>query len=149
IESPADFGSTPAQVENYGQIVGILNARASRARIVVDERCNTLEDVRLFAEAKATHLVQIKTPDVGSIADSARAVLLCKENNVDAYVGGSCSETDLSARATVHISVATQADMMLAKPGMGIDEGLSIVGNEQNRLLAMLDRRRAQNLKAA
>ncbi|TJW99970.1 MAG: methylaspartate ammonia-lyase, partial [Mesorhizobium sp.] len=73
----------------------------------------------------------------------------CKENNVDAYVGGSCSETDLSARATVHISVATQADMMLAKPGMGIDEGLSIVGNEQNRLLAMLDRRRAQNLKAA
>ncbi|RUX42777.1 methylaspartate ammonia-lyase [Mesorhizobium sp. M7A.F.Ca.CA.002.09.1.1] len=149
IESPADFGSTPAQVENYGQIVGILNARASRARIVVDERCNTLEDVRLFAEAKATHLVQIKTPDVGSIADSARAVLLCKENNVDAYVGGSCSERDLSARATVHISVATQADMMLAKPGMGIDEGLSIVGNEQNRLLAMLDRRRAQNLKAA
>ncbi|MER9573966.1 methylaspartate ammonia-lyase [Mesorhizobium opportunistum] len=149
IESPADFGSTPAQVDNYAQIVSILDARASHARIVVDERCNTLEDVRLFAEAKATHLVQIKTPDVGSIADSARAVLLCKENNVGAYVGGSCSETDLSARATVHVSVATQADMMLAKPGMGVDEGLSIVGNEQNRLLAMLDRRRAQNLKAA
>lgn len=148
IESPADFGSTAAQVDNYAQIVSILDARASRARIVVDERCNTLEDVRLFAEAKATHLVQIKTPDVGSIADSARAVLLCKENNVGAYVGGSCSETDLSARATVHISVATQADMMLAKPGMGVDEGLSIVGNEQNRLLAMLDRRRAQNPKA-
>ncbi|MER9495110.1 methylaspartate ammonia-lyase [Mesorhizobium sp. M0320] len=149
IESPADFGSTPAQVDNYAQIVSILNARASRARVVVDERCNTLEDVRLFAEAKATHLVQIKTPDVGSIADSARAVLLCKENKVGAYVGGSCSETDFSARATVHISVATQADMMLAKPGMGVDEGLSIVGNEQNRLLAVLDRRRAQNLNAA
>lgn len=149
IESPADFGSTPAQVDNYAQIVSILDARGSRARIVVDERCNTLEDVRLFAEAKATHFVQIKTPDVGLIADSARAVLLCKENNVGAYVGGSCSETDLSARATVHISVATQADMMLAKPGMGVDEGLSIVGNEQNRLLATLERRRAQNLKAA
>ncbi|RWJ52695.1 methylaspartate ammonia-lyase [Mesorhizobium sp.] len=145
IESPADFGSTQAQIENYAEIVSILDNRGSRARIVVDERCNTLEDIRLFAEAKATHLVQIKTPDVGSIADTARAVLLCKANKVGAYVGGSCTETDLSAQASVHISVATQADMMLAKPGMGVDEAFSIVGNEQNRLLAILNRRRIQN----
>ncbi|RWD26512.1 MAG: methylaspartate ammonia-lyase [Mesorhizobium sp.] len=145
IESPADFGSTKAQIENYAKIVSILDDRGSNARIVVDERCNTLEDIRLFAEAKAAHLVQIKTPDVGSIADTARAVLLCKANKVGAYVGGSCTETDLSAQASVHISVATEADMMLAKPGMGVDEGFSIVGNEQNRLLAMLNRRRTQN----
>lgn len=145
IESPADFGSTQAQIENYAKIVAILDDRGSSARIVVDERCNTLEDIRLFAEAKAAHLIQIKTPDVGSLADTARAVLLCKENKVGAYVGGSCTETDLSAQTSVHISVATQADMMLAKPGMGVDEAFSIVGNEQNRLLAMLNRRRAQN----
>ncbi|MDX8469745.1 methylaspartate ammonia-lyase [Mesorhizobium sp. VK23B] len=144
IESPADFGSTQAQIENYAKIVSILDNRGSSARIVVDERCNTLADVRLFAEAKATHLVQIKTPDVGSIADTARAVLICKENGVGAYVGGSCTETDLSAQASVHISVATQADMMLAKPGMGVDEAYSIVGNEQNRLLAILNRRRVR-----
>ncbi|RWI86444.1 methylaspartate ammonia-lyase [Mesorhizobium sp.] len=145
IESPADFGSTQAQIENYARLVSILDDRGSSARIVVDERCNTLEDIRLFAEAKAAHLIQIKTPDVGSLADTARAVLLCKENKVGAYVGGSCTETDLSAQASVHISVATQADMMLAKPGMGVDEAFSIVGNEQNRLLAVLNRRRARN----
>ncbi|MDX8510034.1 methylaspartate ammonia-lyase [Mesorhizobium captivum] len=145
IESPADFGSTQAQIENYARIVSILDHRGSSARIVVDERCNTLEDIRLFAEAKAAHLVQIKTPDVGSIADTVRAVLLCKANKVGAYVGGSCTETELSAQASVHVSVATQADMMLAKPGMGVDEAFSIVGNEQNRLLAMLNRRRNQN----
>ncbi|MER9425493.1 methylaspartate ammonia-lyase [Mesorhizobium sp. M0317] len=145
IESPADFGSTQAQIENYAKIVSILDNRGSSARIVVDERCNTLEDIRLFAEAKAAHLVQIKTPDVGSIADTARAVLICKANKVGAYVGGSCTETDLSAQASVHVSVATQADMMLAKPGMGVDEAFSIVGNEQNRLLATLNRRRAQS----
>ncbi|MEI9401930.1 methylaspartate ammonia-lyase [Mesorhizobium argentiipisi] len=145
IESPADFGSTQAQIENYAKIVSILDTRGSSARIVVDERCNTLEEIRLFAEAKATHLVQIKTPDVGSIVDTVRAVLICKENNVGAYVGGSCTETDLSAQASVHVSVATQADMMLAKPGMGVDEGFSIAGNEQNRLLAMLNRRRIQS----
>ncbi|WP_027155866.1 methylaspartate ammonia-lyase [Mesorhizobium sp. WSM2561] len=145
IECPADFGSTQAQIDNYARIVSILNDRGSSARIVVDERCNTLEDIRLFAEAKAAHLIQIKTPDVGSIADTARAVLFCKENQVGAYVGGSCTETDLSAQASVHVSVATQADMMLAKPGMGVDEAFSIVGNEQSRLLAILNRRRAQN----
>ncbi|TIL34582.1 methylaspartate ammonia-lyase [Mesorhizobium sp.] len=144
VECPADFGSTQAQIDNYARIVSILDDRGSSARIVVDERCNTLEDIRLFAKAKAAHLVQIKTPDVGSIADTARAVLLCKENKVGAYVGGSCTETDLSAQASVHISVATQADMMLAKPGMGVDEAFSIVGNEQNRLLAMLNRRQGQ-----
>ncbi|TIR04617.1 MAG: methylaspartate ammonia-lyase [Mesorhizobium sp.] len=147
IECPADFGSTQAQIENYAKIVSILDDRESKARIVVDERCNTLEDIRVFAEAKAAHLVQIKTPDVGSIADTARAVLICKENKVGAYVGGSCTETDFSAQASVHISVSTQADMMLAKPGMGVDEAFSIVGNEQNRLLAILSRRRAQDEK--
>ncbi|RAZ84759.1 methylaspartate ammonia-lyase [Mesorhizobium hawassense] len=145
IESPADFGSTKAQVENYAEIVSILDNRGSSARVVVDERCNTLEDIRVFAEAKGAHFVQIKTPDVGSIADTARAVLICKANQIGAYVGGSCTETDLSAQASVHVSVATQADMMLAKPGMGVDEAYSIVGNEQNRLLAMLNRRRNKN----
>ena len=108
---------------------------------MADERCNTLDDIRLFAEAGAAHLVQIKMPDVGSIADTARAVLLCKRHGVGAYVGEGCAETDLSARVSVHIAVATQADMMLAKPGMGVDEGISIVGNEQARLLAILRHR--------
>lgn len=144
IECPADFGSKEAQLDEYARIVALLRARGSAARIVVDERCNTLEDIRLFATAKAAHLIQIKMPDVGSIADTARAVLVCKGNGVGAYVGGSCTETDLSARAAVNVAVATQADMMLAKPGMGVDEGISIVRNEQSRLLSTLSYRRSQ-----
>ncbi|UPK05772.1 methylaspartate ammonia-lyase [Bradyrhizobium sp. 170] len=145
IECPADFGSTEAQLEKYAKIVEFLDARGTEARIVADEQCNTLEDIQLFAKAKAAHLIQIKMPDVGSIADSARAVLICKENGIGAYVGGSCTETDLSARAAVNIAVATQADMILAKPGMGVDEGISIVGNEQSRLLSILKYRRSKN----
>lgn len=145
IECPADFGSTAAQVEGYAAIMAAMARRGTTARIVADERCNTLDDIRQFAEAGAAHLVQIKMPDVGSVADTARAVLLCKRRGVGAYVGGSCAETDLSARASVHIAVATQADMMLAKPGMGVDEGLSIVGNEQARLLATLRHRARRN----
>lgn len=119
IECPADFGSAQAQLKEYAKIVALLDRRGPEARVVFDEQCNTLDDIRLFAEARAAHLVQIKLPDVGSVADSARAVLLCKENDVGAYVGGSCTETDFSARAAVNIAVATQPDMMLAKPGWG------------------------------
>lgn len=145
IECPADFGSTEAQLREYAKIVALLDARGTEARVVVDEQCNTLEDIRLFAEAKAAHLIQIKMPDVGSIADTARGVLVCKENGVGAYVGGSCTETDLSARVAVNIAVATRAYMILAKPGMGVDEGVSIVGNEQSRLLSTLKYRRSKN----
>jgi methylaspartate ammonia-lyase len=141
IECPADYGSVTAQIDGYAAIVEAMAKRGTRARIVADEHCNTLDDIRGFAEAKAAHLVQIKMPDVGSIADTAKAVLICKAHGVGAYVGGSCAETDLSARTSVHVSVATQADMMLAKPGMGVDEGLCIVGNEQSRLLATLANR--------
>lgn len=144
IECPADYGSTEAQLEAYAKIVALLDKHGTEARVVVDEQCNTLEDIQLFAKAKAAHLVQIKMPDVGSIADSAKAVLVCKENEVGAYIGGSCTETDLSARAAVNIAVATQADMMLARPGMGVDEAISIVGNEQSRLLSILKYRRSQ-----
>ena len=49
----------------------------------------------------------------------------------------------LITRFPAPVAVATQAEMMLAKPGMGVDEGVSIVGNEQNRLLAVIRDRRA------
>jgi methylaspartate ammonia-lyase len=138
IECPADFGSRAAQIEGYARLVEALEYSGSDALIVVDERCNTLADVREFAAARAGHIAQIKMPDVGELGDTVEAVLACRGHGMGAYVGGSCAETDLSARASVHVAVATQADMMLAKPGMGVDEGFSIVTNEQSRLLRQL-----------
>lgn len=141
IECPADYGSRNAQVEGYAAIRERLRARGCRARIVADERCNTLEDIQAFVVAKAVDLIQIKMPDVGTVADSIMAVLLCKAGGVGAYLGGSCTETELSAHVSVHVAVATQASMMLAKPGMGVDEAITITGNEQGRLLAQLRQR--------
>lgn len=138
IESPADFGSRDAHVAGYKALVECLEAKGVSTRIVADEWCNTLEDVELFAAERAGHILQIKTPDLGSIANSVKAVLACRQHGAGAYLGGSCVETEVSAQACVHVAVATQADMMLAKPGMGVDEAMTIVGNEQNRLLAML-----------
>jgi methylaspartate ammonia-lyase len=140
IECPADFGSREAQIDGYAALVAALRLRGSSARIVVDERCNSLDDIRAFAAAGGGDIIQIKMPDVGTIADTVLAVLECQRHGVGAYVGGSCTETELSAAVSVHVAVATQAQMILAKPGMGVDEAISIVGNEQSRLLAVLAR---------
>jgi methylaspartate ammonia-lyase len=141
IEGPADFGSVKAQIEGFARIREELDTQACEAKIVADEWCDTLADIRAFARAGAADILQIKMPDVGSVTNSFEAVRLCKELGVGAYLGGSCTETDLSARVSVHVAVASQADMQLAKPGMGVDEALTIVSNEQNRLIATLQTR--------
>ena len=138
IESPVDYGARDQQISKFAQIVEMLGTLGTNAKIVADEHCNTLNDVRDFCDAKAAHIVQIKTPDVGSLLDTARAIQYAKTSNVGAYSGGTSAETDLSARACVHVALAMQADMMLAKPGMGVDEAICIVGNEQSRAIAQM-----------
>ena len=59
--------------------------------------------------------------------------------------GGTCNETDRSAQVCVHCAMATQPAQILAKPGMGVDEGYMIVYNEMNRILAI--RNAKKNLK--
>lgn len=138
VESPADYGNRAAQIDNFAATVQALDQLGSSAKIVADEHCNTIQDVAAFCDAKAAHVVQIKTPDVGSLYDTAGAIAYAKNAGVEAYCGGTSAETDLSARACVHIALAMRADMMLAKPGMGVDEAICIVGNEQERVLALM-----------
>ena len=144
IESPADYGSTARQIEGFAMIRAELENLGCGAKIVADEWCDTLADIEQFCRRGAADIVQIKMPDVGSVTYSFEAVRLCKAHGVGAYLGGSCVETDLSARISVHVAVAAGADFQLAKPGMGVDEALTIVGNEQARLLAQLRRKAAQ-----
>jgi methylaspartate ammonia-lyase len=138
IETPVIAGSRAEQVARLREIIEVLERREIPVEILADEWCNTLEDIREFVAQRACHGVQIKMPDLGSVANVIEAVLECRRSGVMAYLGGSCAETELSARVAVHIAVATQADVQLAKPGMGVDEGLMIVRNEQARLLAQL-----------
>jgi methylaspartate ammonia-lyase len=114
-------------------------------QLVADEWANTLEDIRAFVEAQAADMIQIKMPDLGSVHNTIQAVLVCKAGGVGAFLGGSCAETDLSARVAVHIALATRPDMMMAKPGMGVDEGITLVHNEMARTLAWIESRSTGN----
>ena len=138
IEGPMDCDSTrEEQIEALSALTAELDKRGCDVELVADEWCNTLEDIKLFADKKAGHMVQIKTPDLGGVNNTIEAVLYCKEKGIGAYQGGTCNETDRSAQVCVNCAMATQPDQILAKPGMGVDEGFMIVYNEMNRILAL------------
>ncbi len=138
IEGPVDMGEREEQIRALKALTAAVHARGINVEIVADEWCNTYEDFVAFTEARAGDMLQIKTPDLGGINNSIEAVLYCKKHGMGAYLGGTCNETDRSAQVCVHIALATQPDQMLAKPGMGVDEGLQIVFNEMQRTLALL-----------
>ncbi|MDD8026181.1 MAG: methylaspartate ammonia-lyase [Acidobacteriota bacterium] len=142
IEGPVDVEEKGRQIETLKAITEALRAKGCGVKIVADEWCNTLEDIRDFTDSGACHMIQIKTPDLGGVQNIAESVLYCKARGMEAYQGGTCNETDVSARACVHIAVAVRADLTLAKPGMGFDEGYTIVNNEMERILAVAKARR-------
>lgn len=146
IEGPVDMEEKGRQIENLFRLKEKLSNLGSSVKIVADEWCNTYEDIREFTDAKCCHMVQIKTPDLGGIENIVESVLYCKAHGMEAYQGGTCNETDVSARVCVHIALAARPHRMLAKPGMGFDEGFTIVRNEMERALAIV-RSRKEDLK--
>ena len=137
IEGPIDDDEREATIVHLAALTAELDKRGSKVEIVADEWCNTLEDVIEFTDRHAGHMAQIKTPDLGGINNTIEAVLYCKAHGMGAYQGGTCNETDRSAQVCVHAAMATQPVQILAKPGMGVDEGFMIVYNEMQRILAL------------
>ena len=137
IEGPMDAGEREKQMLCLKGLREEVDRRGINVELVADEWCNTLEDVIYFCDNKAGHMAQIKTPDLGGINNTIEAVLYCKEHGFGAYQGGTCNETDRSCQVCVDCAMATKPDQILAKPGMGVDEGFMIVYNEMNRVLAL------------
>jgi methylaspartate ammonia-lyase len=138
LEMPIDMGSKDETVIVFTKIKEAFKERGINIKLVVDEWANTLEEIKEWADNGATDIVQIKTIDVGGIDRIIEAVLYCNDKGVGSYLGGTCNETDVSARVCANVAVATRPLQMLAKPGMGVDEPLMIVKNEMSRVLSII-----------
>ena len=137
IEGPVDMGEREAQIEALTKLRKLVDDQNIKVEIVADEWCNTYEDVVDFTDRKSGHMAQVKTPDLGGINNTIEAILYCKKHGMGAYLGGTCNETNRSAEICAHIGMATQPEQILAKPGMGVDEGFMLVFNEMSRILAL------------
>jgi methylaspartate ammonia-lyase len=142
VESPMIAKTQQEQIDKFSALRQLLRKKSVDVGLIADEWCNTLSDIRLFAQAEASDFVQIKTPDLGSIHNTIEAVLYCKANEMGACLGGTANETDHSTRISCHMGLACQPDFMLSKPGLGADEALMIQTNEMARTLAILEAKR-------
>jgi len=113
IEGPIDTGDREGTMIALREITKKLDEVGTPLEIVADEWCNTVEDIKYFADQKAGHMLQIKTPDLGGINNIAEAILYCKEKKIGAYCGGTCNETNISAEATTSVAIACEADLCL------------------------------------
>lgn len=138
IETPVVAPTQQEQIDLFLALKKCLAEAGSGVKLIADEWCNTLEDVKRFADARAVDYIQVKTPDLGGINNTIEALLYCRRAGVGAYSGGSANETDQSARVCAHIALACQADILMCKPGQGVDEGLLILTNEMRRTLALI-----------
>jgi methylaspartate ammonia-lyase len=141
VEHVIDAGSREGQIRVSAALRAALEARQSDVQIAVDEWCNTMEDVELFVKARAADVIHVKMPDLGGINNAIEALLMVTRHGLAAYCGGSSNETDRSAQVSAHIAMACGAAQVLAKPGMGVDEGMMIVGNEMARVAALVAER--------
>jgi methylaspartate ammonia-lyase len=149
VESFVIAQSRGAQIEAFRALRSALTRQGSQVKIIVDEWCNTLDDIKAFADADAAHYAQIKTPDLGGINNAIEAVLYARQKGMGCCLGGSGNETDQSARITAQIGLACQPDFLLSKPGFGGDEALMIQTNEMLRTLALIEASRRLSAPSA
>lgn len=84
IEGPMDVEDRELQMKALAELTRVVDERGIHVELVADEWCNTLDDIKYFADHKAGHMVQIKTPDLGGINNIAEAVLYCKKKGIGA-----------------------------------------------------------------
>ena len=142
IETPVIMETRQAQIDMLGKIKYAISERGSPVNLVVDEHANGLGDIREFIEAGVVDMINVKSPDLGSIANSARAIRECWSGHVRPILGGACAETDQSARMIAHVALAARPAWVMARPGLGVDEGMQIVYNEMVRTLAIIEARK-------
>ncbi|MYW96181.1 methylaspartate ammonia-lyase [Amycolatopsis rubida] len=137
VEDPVTAATSGQSRQLMRRLVEHVDRDGMGLEVVADEYCNTREDIALWAGERAAHMIHVKLPDLGSLTNAVEAVLQCRKAGVGAYVGGTMNDTEVSARAGVHLALALRADQVMAKPGAWPDVSLALSRNEMNRTLRL------------
>ena len=135
IEAPLDEPNQESHITEMRILRSGLAKRGIDVALAADEWCNSLEDIKKFVDADATDYVQVKAPDLGEITNCMEAIMYCDDTNTRSFLGGSANETDISARCSAHVALASKPEYIMARPGVGVDEALMIVQNEMLRTI--------------
>ena len=79
LETPMIADSRQGQIDAFRDLRDALGGQGSTVKLVADEWCNTLDDIKAFADAQAADYLQVKAPDLGGIGNSIEALLYCRD----------------------------------------------------------------------
>jgi methylaspartate ammonia-lyase len=133
VESPIVGESLQDHAKRLAEIRSLVHESSPTTKIIADEWANEVSDIKFLIDQNSVDGIHIKMPDTGSLSECAAALKICKEAKKFALLGGSCTETDNGARASVHLALACSPDALLVKPGMGFDESFAFMNNEMAR----------------
>ena len=103
IEHPLDAGSRQGQIIQMSSLRRVLSERGINVELVVDELCNTLEDMAAFVSNAAADVIHVKMPDLGGINNTIEALLLVRARDLKAYCGGAARRPNVP-RKSAHTS---------------------------------------------
>jgi methylaspartate ammonia-lyase len=141
IENPVVMETRSEQLESMGRLREYVRFRGMNMELVASEWADTLDDIVAFIDTEAADMIHVKVAELGGLHNVVGAVLACKGRGVGVLLGGTCVETDVSARAMVHVALATRPDVVLARWGMGAGRGLELMQNEMARSLVEIEAR--------
>ncbi|KAH2546127.1 hypothetical protein KXW97_001018 [Aspergillus fumigatus] len=134
------LGDVFPETTRLADFLGRLRQRARPYALLIESPIIAPKAEEHRCQDHAVDYVQIKMPDLGGVDQSIDAVLYCQGKGIGCCLGGSANETDVSARITAQVALATRPDFLLSKPGIGADEGLMILTNEMLRGIALAKR---------
>jgi methylaspartate ammonia-lyase len=135
VESPIVGKDLIQHAKRLAAIRHMVHSDAPNTKIIADEWANELLQIKFLLEQNSVDGIHIKMPDTGSLLECAEAIKACQQHQVFTLLGGSCTETDLGLKASVHLALACQPDALLVKPGMGFDESFACIYNEAARFI--------------
>lgn len=121
------------QIHLFARLREVLESRGSRLELVADEWAGNLEQIHQWIHHGAAHGIHIKVPGMGSLSASLEAVELCRNAGIFSLIGG--KHTEKSARITLHLAMASQADWFVVDPSVHPSEPFQWIHEETDRIL--------------
>jgi methylaspartate ammonia-lyase len=132
-----------SQIAKMVEIRRGMRARGLKSLLIADYFCATPEDHRRFAEAGAAEYHMVHSPTIGSVVGTMDVMVDLRRRGIKSFLAGSGSSTDISGVNVAHLAVAADPELLQLSPGPGIDTPHSIAVNEIQRVLTLIQARRA------
>jgi methylaspartate ammonia-lyase len=138
--SPFEMRTRDEQVRALAALRAELRGRGLASELIAEFWCASREDHLAFAEARAADYQMVHAPTIGDVAAVVQTVVDLKQRGVKVYLAGTATGTHASATVIAHLALATNPELVLATPGGGLTEAVSLATTEAGKVIALAAR---------